>query len=286
MKIDFLGFTIDYLTIFGLTAQFLFFLRFVYQWIISEKRKESIIPIEFWYFSIIGGVLIIIYAFLRRDLVFFLGQIFALFIYTRNLILLKKKISVRENLKKYKTKNPIKKYFINQFLRKISDLINQLEVKRILDVGCGEGQVIDYLLKLNPKIKFLGIDNSRIAIDFAKRNVGKDFLIGDIYSLPENLFHKDFDITLVIEVLEHLDNPKKALKELKKIKTNYYLFSVPNEPWFSLGNLLMGKNIQRLGKDKDHKWFWSRKEFINFLKEDFEIIKVIKTYFWTVILAK
>ena len=72
----------------GLFAQFLFFLRFFVQWIVSEKKGESTIPVSFWYFSIAGSVLLLIYSIYRNDIVFILGQSVGSFIYMRNLILI------------------------------------------------------------------------------------------------------------------------------------------------------------------------------------------------------
>jgi len=74
---------------FGFCAQFVFFMRFVLQWIMSEKKKKSVIPIGFWYLSIIGSIMILIYAIKREDPVFIAGQFLALFIYARNIILYK-----------------------------------------------------------------------------------------------------------------------------------------------------------------------------------------------------
>ncbi len=84
--------TLDYWTIFGFLAQFVFFLRFVVQWISSEKEKKSVIPISFWYLSIAGSIMILIYAVKRQDPVFIVAQFLALFIYVRNIILRKREI--------------------------------------------------------------------------------------------------------------------------------------------------------------------------------------------------
>lgn len=72
----------------GLLGQTLFFSRFLVQWIVSEKRGESTIPIGFWYLSVGGGILCFIYAVWRRDAVFTLGQSVGLLVYTRNLVLI------------------------------------------------------------------------------------------------------------------------------------------------------------------------------------------------------
>jgi lipid-A-disaccharide synthase-like uncharacterized protein len=81
---------IDYWTLFGFLAQFVFFLRFIVQWISSEKQKKSVIPISFWYLSVVGALMILVYALQRGDPVFIFGQFFALIIYVRNIALRKK----------------------------------------------------------------------------------------------------------------------------------------------------------------------------------------------------
>jgi lipid-A-disaccharide synthase-like uncharacterized protein len=75
---------IIWLTI-GFLGQFLFAMRFIIQWIVSEKKRDSVIPIAFWYFSIGGGAILLSYAIWRADPVIILGQSTGLFIYLRNL---------------------------------------------------------------------------------------------------------------------------------------------------------------------------------------------------------
>jgi lipid-A-disaccharide synthase-like uncharacterized protein len=69
----------------GLFGQALFSARFLVQWIASERRKRSVVPHAFWYFSIGGGVTLLAYAIYRRDPVFILGQGAGLLVYARNL---------------------------------------------------------------------------------------------------------------------------------------------------------------------------------------------------------
>ena len=72
----------------GFIGQGLFASRFIFQWIYSEKKGESSIPIVFWYLSIFGGIGLLIYAVSRADPVIIVGQLFGIFIYLRNLILI------------------------------------------------------------------------------------------------------------------------------------------------------------------------------------------------------
>lgn len=75
----------------GLLGQLLFFMRFFFQWLESERKKESAIPHIFWYFSIGGGVFLLAYAIYRKDPIFILGQSMGLIVYFRNLILIARK---------------------------------------------------------------------------------------------------------------------------------------------------------------------------------------------------
>jgi lipid-A-disaccharide synthase-like uncharacterized protein len=69
----------------GLFGQSLFMMRFVVQWIASERVKQSIVPETFWYFSLGGGIILFLYALHQQDIVFILGQGLGIFIYVRNL---------------------------------------------------------------------------------------------------------------------------------------------------------------------------------------------------------
>jgi lipid-A-disaccharide synthase-like uncharacterized protein len=69
----------------GFAAQGFFTMRFVVQWIASERARKSVIPVAFWFFSIGGGVLLLVYALYRRDPVFIAGQALGLLVYIRNL---------------------------------------------------------------------------------------------------------------------------------------------------------------------------------------------------------
>ncbi len=72
----------------GFLGQGLFSARFIIQWLTSEKRRRSVTPIAFWYFSLAGGVILLAYAIHRHDKVFIVGQAAGLLVYVRNLMLL------------------------------------------------------------------------------------------------------------------------------------------------------------------------------------------------------
>ena len=78
----------------GLAGQALFSARFLVQWLVSEKRRESVIPVAFWYLSLAGSAVLLTYAIYRKDPVFILGQSMGSVIYLRNLwLILQKRLS-------------------------------------------------------------------------------------------------------------------------------------------------------------------------------------------------
>ena len=74
----------------GLVGQAFFSARFLVQWIASERRKQSVVPVQFWYFSVGGGLMLLAYAIYRHDPVFILGQGAGLFVYARNLYFIRR----------------------------------------------------------------------------------------------------------------------------------------------------------------------------------------------------
>lgn len=73
----------------GFAGQGLFMMRFVIQWIESERQRKSVIPVSFWYFSVLGALVLLAYSVYKRDPVFIFGQLLGVAIYLRNLVLIR-----------------------------------------------------------------------------------------------------------------------------------------------------------------------------------------------------
>lgn len=177
---------------------------------------------------------------------------------------------------KYLTSNPLKRKLINKFLKDMYFYIKQLQSKTILDIGCGEGFVDMFLLQKNPRYQIKGVDISQQKIKIAKKRMPRlSVQEADAYNLPFKA--NTFDLTICTEVLEHLDNPQKAISEALRVSRQHCLFSVPNEPLFSLLSLLSGAHLSRLGKHPDHVSFWDKKSFRNLVQEYFTEPVMVKT---------
>lgn len=186
---------------------------------------------------------------------------------------------------KYLTLNPLKKILINRFLGNIDFYIKKFHPKTILDVGCGEGFVDQFLIKKNPQYRISGIDISPESIRLAKKRVPELLARqGNVY----NLSFKDnsFDLVICMEVLEHLDKPQKAIKEIRRVSKKYCLFSVPNEPIFSFLSLLSGSYIKRLGRHPDHINYWSKKSFQNLIQRYFNKIIMYTYIAWIIAIGE
>jgi lipid-A-disaccharide synthase-like uncharacterized protein len=72
----------------GFVGQVIFTARFVVQWIASEQKRDSVVPVAFWWLSLVGGTALLSYAIFRRDPVIIAGQVLGIFVYARNLVLL------------------------------------------------------------------------------------------------------------------------------------------------------------------------------------------------------
>ena len=87
----------DFWLIFGFCGQITFASRFYVQWIASEKARKSVVPVLFWYLSIVGSLILLIYSIYKQDPVFIVGQSTGFLIYSRNLFFVHKE---KQNLKK------------------------------------------------------------------------------------------------------------------------------------------------------------------------------------------
>lgn len=90
LDLGLIAFTITVWTAIGFLGQVFFSMRFILQWLMSERARRSVVPVAFWYFSILGGATLLAYAIHREDPVFIFGQGLGLVIYIRNLVLIRR----------------------------------------------------------------------------------------------------------------------------------------------------------------------------------------------------
>jgi len=137
---------------------------------------------------------------------------------------------------------------------------------RILDIGCGDGTIIEYLSKNNEPQEIIGIDISQKAVDYVNARGYKVFKI-DVFSneFIEFLKDKKFDYIMITEVLEHVQDPEEIILKIKNYFTKAIYISIPNAGFFvNRLRLLFGRfplvMIQQ--NIKEHIRFWTLKDFV------------------------
>jgi len=190
-------------------------------------------------------------------------------------------MNTTDNFTKHTSKNPLQRFFIQKFNEKLLKVASDLPIESVLDVGCGEGFTLQKLTDHHIGKKLEGIEYDETAIALGKK-VHPNITIkqGDIYKLP----YKDnsFDLVICTEVLEHLEDTKKALNELYRVTKKYCLLSVPHEPIFMLVDYARGKTPQSIG----HINHWSRGGFSRFVETKFKVKNIYNPFPWTMILAE
>jgi 2-polyprenyl-3-methyl-5-hydroxy-6-metoxy-1,4-benzoquinol methylase len=193
--------------------------------------------------------------------------------------------SRRGNLQKYQNRNPLQRFLIWNFHRRVDALVEWTGADRILDVGCGEGFTIERLLRANGKLPIQGLDYDWPALQEAKsRQPEILFQMGDIRRLP--YADGSFDLVLCLEVLEHLAEPGPALEEVQRVSSRHCLISVPNEPLFMLSNFLRGKNLKAWGNDPEHLHRWTASQFLSMVGEAFAVERVVYPFPWIMALCR
>jgi SAM-dependent methyltransferase len=187
-----------------------------------------------------------------------------------------------DNKGKYRSKNPVVRHLVGRFLRRVSDLAAVERPCRILEVGCGEGIVLATLAARLPGTRLDGLELDETALEEARmRCPGATLVRGDACALPFG--DQSFDLVVCLEVLEHLPEPVRALRELRRVARTGCLLSVPHEPFFRLGNLLRGKNVPRLGDPTDHLQHWGAREFAAFCGHELAVRIRTRAFPWLIL---
>jgi SAM-dependent methyltransferase len=193
------------------------------------------------------------------------------------------------NYIKHTHANPVQRLLIDRFHKTLLQRIGELRPVSFLDAGCGEGFVADLVLNQRPEVQLTGFDFNPDSVQMAREmNPTAEFVVASIFEIPFG--PKSFDVTGCFEVLEHQTDPAVALRELARVTNRALVLSVPHEPFFCLSNVARGKNldIRPRGSDPDHKQFWTRARFGDFVKTtcpDFEIAWLGGSVPWTICVA-
>jgi SAM-dependent methyltransferase len=166
---------------------------------------------------------------------------------------------------KYHVKNPVVAFLVRRFFERVSGVLRKVAPRSILDAGCGEGELLRRGV-LGAECSTVSIDRSLEVLRTSPPALGfrPPLVCGSVLQLP--FARGSFDAVLCLEVLEHLEDPAAALRELLRVARKAVVLSVPYEPYFRLGNLLRGKYLGGLGNHPEHIQHWNMRGFRRFLE--------------------
>lgn len=193
-------------------------------------------------------------------------------------------------IRKYNTANPLKKMLLNAYLNRLNCLVAEHSPHHLLDLGCGNGEIIRYLKKHHPSYHFVGIDRDSQALQRARQiNSTEEFHLLDVNHL-EPLQERRFDLLLLLEVLEHLPEPEKTLREISRLNFQGIIISVPWEPLFRLavllGNFYSWEKLKSLGRNPHHLQHYSPDTLNKTVSRHFDVTKVIPQFPWIFLSAQ
>ena len=163
---------------------------------------------------------------------------------------------------KYASTNPVEQRMMRGFFAALDASLPD-SADRILEVGAGEGRIVEHLAQRFPDATIAGLDLPDDTLAGEWSGVSRPMLFGDATCLP----FEDASVDLVVglEVLEHVPSPSDALADIARVCAGTAVLSVPREPIWRIGNMAHGRYLRALGNTPGHINHWSARSFERFV---------------------
>ncbi|MFL5906633.1 MAG: class I SAM-dependent methyltransferase [Solirubrobacterales bacterium] len=188
---------------------------------------------------------------------------------------------------KYGTSNPIARRLVAGFMAELDSLVDRTGVHEAHEIGCGEGELAIRLARRG--IRMRGTDAFPEVLEEARERASRAGVEIEFEATPvEELDPERHSSELIVccEVLEHLEDPERALEVLAALARPWLIASVPREPLWRALNLARLSYVADLGNTPGHLGHWSRRAFVRFLTSRFEVIEVRTPMPWTMALCR
>lgn len=187
------------------------------------------------------------------------------------------------NYDKYASTNPVEKKMMAGFFAALDHMLRGLTPSVVVEFGAGEGRITQHLVKSFPTASVIGLDlpDDELAADWQSIDVPMFF--GDATRLP--LTDKSVDLIVGLEVLEHIPDPARALREISRVCRGTAILSVPREPIWRIGNIARGRYVGALGNTPGHVNHWSARSFKQFVGEHLDVTETAQPLPWTMLQA-
>lgn len=191
-------------------------------------------------------------------------------------------------LKEYNNSNPITKYLINNFYNNLEEILKKFasENDKIFEIGCGAGESSERILNMLKESNLFEISeyDTRYIEMIRKFKPHLSVRQADVTNLREN--DQQYDIVILLEVLEHLEDFRRALNEIFRISNKYVIISVPREPIWRLLNMIRFKYVKNFGNTPGHINHWTSRSFVTLLNEYGEVVSIMNPLPWTLLLVR
>jgi 2-polyprenyl-3-methyl-5-hydroxy-6-metoxy-1,4-benzoquinol methylase len=187
---------------------------------------------------------------------------------------------------KYGSSNPLVRRMMAAFERDLDELLGLAAPASLLDVGCGEGVLVQRWAQRMPAVRVVGIDLEEDSIQAGwerHRAPNLEYRVMEATSLP--FADDEFELGCAIEVLEHVPEPRQTVAEMARCASSDLLVSVPREPVWRAMNIARGAYWGALGNTPGHLNHWSRSAFTALLSEHGEVREVRTPFPWTMLLV-
>jgi len=189
---------------------------------------------------------------------------------------------------KYGSTNPVVRRLVAGFGRSLDELLARVAPASVLDVGCGEGVVLERWARRMPQTRFVGTDlaDPVLQAEWARRQLPNvEHRVMRAEDLP--FADGEFALASAIEVLEHVPDPEHTASEMARVaRGGHLLVSVPREPLWRVLNVARGAYARDLGNTPGHVNHWSRRGFVSFMSRHGEVVETRSPFPWTMLLVR
>lgn len=191
-------------------------------------------------------------------------------------------------LSEYESNNLIKRYLFKNFYHRINQILRSVLTSshNVFEIGCGPGESSDRISKmLYPENEFIVTDYDVRHINMIRKlRPHLNARQADVLSLTEE--DNEFDLVIMLEVLEHISDFHRALEEVFRVSRRYVLISVPREPLWRILNMLRLQYLTKFGNTPDHKNHWSTRSIIKLLNKYGKVVKCHQPLPWSIMLVE
>ena len=188
---------------------------------------------------------------------------------------------------KYVRSNVITRRLLSGFFDALGQAVSTVGgVTSALEVGCGEGVSTEKIKRMLPPAALLhasDINRERLAAA-RERNPDVPIIEESIFNLARP--DRSYDLVFTLEVLEHLDDPERALAEICRVSRRWVICSVPREPVWRALNLMRLKYVGGLGNTPGHVNHWSKQAFTDFVSKRLDVRRRLSPFPWTMIVGE